>query len=381
MSNKRIFDKATLAIILCSSFPMLIVGCYFVHIPWNMQRLNLSESDLGLAILIFGIFFLISNQFSARFLVPRIGTKIVMSSAMVLISFGTVLLVIVPSYSLFLVSSIPAGLGWGSSGPIGGIHAQLIERHSKRIVTPYYAMGFNLGIFFGGLLAGYLINNDFTPWKVFLVLAFLGIAVSFIIYNFSLPKEMDFSGKGEKYKIPEKRVLIFGFLLFVIFGSGGIIIDWSPLWFTQELYAPLYLGGLGLMFYSFGGVIANLFSNQLIIIFNEKIVSSVFIILGSTILFLSILTMNIYIIMISLLFYGFFIANFVPLVIRQAVKQSSESIPTTVSNLTTMGFSSTLFAPAAIGFVAEKYSLTINMYALCLIVFIAGLIMFANFQE
>ena len=40
-----------------------------------------------------------------------------------------------------------------------------------------------------------------------------------------------------------------------------------------------------------------------------------------------------------------------------------------------------LFAPAAIGFIAEKYSLTINMYALCFIVFIAGLIMFANFQK
>ena len=77
-------------------------------------------------------FFLISNQFSARFLVPRIGTKIVMSFAMILISFATFLLVIVPNYQLFLICSIPAGLGWGSSGPIGGIHAQLIEQHSKK---------------------------------------------------------------------------------------------------------------------------------------------------------------------------------------------------------------------------------------------------------
>jgi hypothetical protein len=57
MCDKKNFDRATLAIILCSSFPMLIVGCYFFHISWNMKRLNLSESDLGLAILIFGIFF------------------------------------------------------------------------------------------------------------------------------------------------------------------------------------------------------------------------------------------------------------------------------------------------------------------------------------
>ena len=256
----------------------------------------------------------------------------------------------------------------------------LIEKHSKRIVTPYYAMGFNLGIFIGGLMAGYFISNHFIPWKVFLTLAFIGIAISFIIYNFSLPKEMDFSGKGEKYKMPEKQVLIFGFLLFIIFGSGGIIIDWSPLWFTKELYAPLYLGGLGLIFYSLGGICANLFSNQLIKIFSEKTVASIFVIIGSSILLLSIITMNIYLIMIALLFYGFFIANFVPLVIRQAVKQSNESIPTTVSNITTIGFSSTLFAPAAIGFVAEKLSLTINMYALCVIVFVAGIIMFVNFK-
>ena len=378
--DQKIFRRATFAIILCSSFPMLIVGCYFVHIPWNMQRLEMDESDLGFAILIFGIFFLISNQFSGRYLVPRIGTKIVMSSATILISFGTILLVIVPNYYLFLLCSVPAGLGWGGSGPIGGIHAQLIEKHSKRIVTPYYAMGFNLGIFLGGLMAGYFISNHFIPWKVFLTLAFIGIAISFIIYNFSLPKEMDFSGKGEKYKIPEKQVLIFGFLLFIIFGSGGIIIDWSPLWFTKELYAPLYLGGLGLIFYSLGGIGANLFSNQLIKIFSEKTVASIFIIIGSSILLLSIITMNIYLIMIALLFYGFFIANFVPLVIRQAVKQSNESIPTTVSNITTIGFSSTLFAPAAIGFVAETFSLTINMYALCVIVFVAGIIMFVNFK-
>jgi len=381
MFDNKIFIRATLAVVFCSTFPMIVVGCYFVHIPWNMERLDIGERDLGLAILVFGIFFLISNQFSGRFLVPRIGTKIIMSFSMILISFATVLLVIVPTYQLFLICSIPAGLGWGSSGPIGGIHAQLIEQHFKKIITPYYAMGFNIGIFFGGLLAAYFLNNNFSPWKIFLTLAFLSIVVSLIIYNFSLPKEMDFKGKGEKYKIPEKKILVFGFVLFVIFGSGGIIVDWSPLWLTKELGAPLYLGGLGLIFYSLGGIFANLFSNQLIAIFNEKIIASVFVIIASLILFFSILTMNIYIIVTSFLFYGFFVANLVPLAIRQAVLQSSESIPTTVSNIITIGFSALLFAPAAIGFIAETFSLTVNMYALCFVVFFAGIIMFANFKN
>ena len=381
MNQNSVFYKATASVILCSSYPMLVVGSYFVYIPWNMKRLSLTESDLGFAILIFGIFFLISNQFSARYLVPRIGTKIVMSCSMIFISFGAFLLIIVPNYSLLLLCSVPAGLGWGSSGPIGGIHAQLVEKQFKKIITPYYAMGFNIGIFFGGLLAGYFIKKMFVPWKIFFTFSLLSFVISFLVYNLSLPKKMDFSGKGERYKIPEKKILIFGLVLFIVFGSGGIIMDWSPLWFTKELNAPLYLGGLGLTFYSLGGIFSNFFSNQLIKIFNEKIVASVFILIGSSILLISILSMNMYVILAALLLYGFFIANFVPLVIRQAVRQSSESIPTTVSNITTIGFSSMLFAPALIGFVAETFTLTVNMYALCFFVFFAGIIMFVMFKK
>ena len=379
--DQKIFRRATYAIFLCGSYPMLVVGCYFGHIPWNMKRLSMDESDLGLAILVFGIFFIISNQISGRILVPKFGTKIIMSIAMIVISFSTFLLVTLPTYYHLLLASIPAGIGWGSSGPIGGIHAQLIEKHSKKIIQPYYAMGFNVGIFLGGGFASFFINQKTEPYFIFLLFSIVSIFVSIIVYNFSLPKELDFKGLGEKYKIPQKEVLVFGLLLFIVFGSGGIIIDWSSLWFSRELNAPLYLASLGLIFLSSGGILANLFSNQLISFFSEKIVGCYFVIFGTIILFISIITFNFYIILICLFFYGFATANFVPLIIRQAVKLSTESIPTTVTNLTTIGFSSLLFAPAIIGFVAESFSITINMYALCIIVFFAGLVFLNNFKE
>ena len=379
--DQKIFRRATYAIFLCGSYPMLVVGCYFGHIPWNMKRLSMDESDLGLAILVFGIFFIVSNQISGRILVPKFGTKIIMSIAMIVISFSTFLLVTLPTYYQLLLASIPAGIGWGSSGPIGGIHAQLIEKHFKKIVQPYYAMGFNVGIFLGGGFAGFFIHQKTEPYLIFLLFSIVSIFVSIIVYNFSLPKELDFKGLGEKYKIPQKEVLVFGLLLFIVFGSGGIIIDWSSLWFSSELNAPLYLASLGLIFLSSGGILANLFSNQLISFFSEKIVGCYFVIFGTILLFISIITFNFYIILICLFFYGFATANFVPLIIRQAVKQSTESIPTTVTNLTTIGFSSLLFAPAIIGFVAESFSITLNMYALCIIVFFAGLVFLNNFKE
>ena len=378
--EQSVFRRATFAVILCSSYPMLVVGCYFGLIPWNMERLQIDESDLGFAILTFGVSFLISNQIAGRILVPKFGTKKIMAFGIVVISFSNIILVSAPAYYILLLAHIPAGIGWGSSGPIGGIHTQLIEKHSGKIISPYYAMGFSIGIFLGGILAAFILGNNILPSLVFLILFILSIFVAIIIYMNSLPNNLDFKGEGEKLKIPEKNVLIFGFLLFILFGSNGIIIDWSALWFTKELNAPLHLASLGLIFLSLGGIFATFFSNQLINLFSEKIVGCYFVIFGSVILLGSIVIGNFYIILITFFVYGFATANLVPIIIRQAVKHSTESIPTTVTNLITMGFSAMLFAPALIGFIAETYSLTINMYALCIIVFFAGNIFLRKFK-
>ena len=378
--DQKIFRRATFAVILCSSYPMLIVGCYFGLIPWNMERLQIDESDLGFAILTFGVSFLISNQIAGRILVPKFGTKKIMSLGIIIISFSNIILVSAPEYYILLLAHIPAGIGWGSSGPIGGIHTQLIEKHSGKIISPYYAMGFSIGIFLGGILAGFVLGNNIYPTFVFTILFILSVFVAVVIYLNSLPNDLDFKGEGEKLKIPERNVLIFGFLLFILFGSNGIIIDWSALWFTKELNAPLHLASLGLIFLSLGGIFATFFSNQLINLFSEKVVGCYFVIFGSLILLGAIVIGNFYIILITFFVYGFATANLVPIIIRQAVKHSTESIPTTVTNLITMGFSAMLFAPALIGFIAETYSLTINMYALCVIVFIAGNIFLRKFR-
>ena len=376
----KIFRRATLASVITSTYPMIVVGCYFGVTPWIFNRLSIDESDFSFAILLFGIFFIISNQIAGRILVPKYGTKLIMSLAFPLVTFSTFLAIISSSYFYFLLTFIPAGIGWGASGPIGGIHSQLIEKHFKKIITPYYAMGFNLGILVGGSLAGIIMRNNYEPYLFFGILSFLSLFVSIFVYLFGLPRNLDFRGEGEKFKIPETNVLLFGFLLFFVFGSGGIIMDWSTLWLSKDLNAPLYLASMGLIFFSIGGIFANLFSNSLIKLFTEKVVGCHFVMIGASIMFLSLLTNNFYIILSVLSLYGFAIANLVPIVIRQAVKQSSESIPMTVTNLITIGLSSTMIMPAAIGFLAETFSLTLNMYLLCIIVFTSGVVFLLKFK-
>ena len=74
---------------------MFMIGIYFVHIPWNIERLQIDESDLGFAILSFGVSFLISNQIAGRILVPKFGTKLVMRLAFPIVAFSTFLSILV----------------------------------------------------------------------------------------------------------------------------------------------------------------------------------------------------------------------------------------------------------------------------------------------
>ena len=102
--------------------------------------------------------------------------------------------------------------------------------------------------------------------------------------------------------------------------------------------------------------------------------------MNNRLVFIVLLTNNFYIILVMFGIYGFSSANFVPIIIRQAVKQSNESIPMTVTNLITIGLSSTMIMPAGIGFIAETFSLTLNMYLLSFIVFTCGVIFLFKYK-
>ena len=69
----------------------------------------------------------------------------------------------------------------------------------------------------------------------------------------------------------------------------------------------------------------------------------------------------------ALVLFGLFTANFMSIVIRQAIKVTKEPISLAVSNLTTLGFSGFIFGPALVGYTAENIGLTFNMYVLCVI--------------
>jgi predicted MFS family arabinose efflux permease len=151
------------------------------------------------------------------------------------------------------------------------------------------------------------------------------------------------------------------------YGTMGIILDWSALWLTRDLLAPLFLGGIIIIVFNIGEIVSRLLASKLIKRSSERFVGGYLSIFSGIILFLCIMTSNLYVIVVGMVIFGFGTANFAAIVIRQAINITDEPIPLTVSNLVTLGFAGFIFGPALVGYLAEYLGLTFNMYLLSVI--------------
>ena len=355
---------------------MFMIGIYFVYIPWNINRLNISESQLGLSIFAFGIANLFANQFGARVLVPRIGSTNTIILGIFIFSYLPLAIASAPNYFYFTLFFIPIGIGAGFIFPVINAQIAIIEQKTNKILLPVTQAFFSAGSLFGALGAALFIKLIPDPRITFFIVGSMFLFFSIIYYFFGLRKIYEEDEKVEKFKIPEKNILIYGFLLMMNFATLGIIIDWSPVWLTKDLSAPLFLGGLAIMFFNAGEIIARVSASKLINKFGEIIIGSYFSIVSCVILFITILTMNLNIILFGVLIFGFGTANFVAIVLRQAISESNEGISLTVSNLITLGFGGFIFGPVVVGYLAEFISLTFNMYLLSVIWGFNGLALF-----
>ena len=346
---------------------MFMIGIYFVYLPWNMERLNISETQLGVSICAFGFANLFANQFGARIMVPKIGTSYTIIAGTIIFAYNPMIIASVPNYFYFTLFFIPIGIGAGLIFPVLNSQMAIIEQKTNKILIPFTQACFSAGSLCGALGAAFFIKLIPDPRITFFIVGTLFLFYSLFFYFFGLKKNYESDEKIEKFKLPENNTLIYGFLLMMNFATLGIIIDWSPIWLTKDLGAPLFLGGLIIIFFNGGEIFARVSASNLIKKFGDIIVGSYFSIISCTILFLSILTSNLYIILFGIIIFGFGTANFVAVVLRQAISETKESIGLTVSNLLTLGFAGFIFGPAIVGYLAELVSLTFNMYLLSVI--------------
>ena len=373
MTESSKYNAGTYTVFLSAFLVLFQIGLYFVYIPWNAERLQITEAEIGIGLFVFGITNLIGNQTSGRLIVPKIGTKNSIAIGLLGISYLPLLLILSPNYFWFLLAFVPFGFFVGFFSPSAQTQISIIEEKTSKVITPLYHAAFSFGSLVGAMTAFYTIKYIESESLIFSITGSMLILGAVIVFKFGLSKKFEDLKKTPRFKFPKKSILIFGFLMMMNYATMGIILDWSALWLTKDLLVPLYLGGAVIVAFNVGEISSRLIASKMINKYSEKLVGGYLSIIAGIILFLSILTLNFPVIIFGMILFGFGTANFIAIIIRQAIRITDEPIALTVANLITMGFAGFIFGPALVGYLAEYIGLTFNMYLLSLVWGLNGL--------
>jgi len=367
LEQSNAFNKGVYATLLGAFLVLFQIGIYFVYIPWNAERLQITEAEIGIGLFAFGLLNLIGNQISGRLIVPKIGTKNSIVIGLLGIAYCPLFLILAPSYYWFLIASMPLGFFVGLFSPSSQSQISMIESKTSRVLTPLYHAAFSFGSLAGAFSAFFTIRYIDSPILIFSISGSVMILGALLINKIGLDKSFEDLEKTPKFKLPKNTILILGILMMLNYATMGIILDWSALWLTKDLLVPLYLGGAIIFAFNIGEILARLMASKMINKYSEQLVGGYLSIASGLILFVSIMSSNFYIIVIGVLLFGFGTANFIAVIYRQAIRITDEPINLTVANLVTLGFSGFIFGPALVGYLAEFLSLTFNMYLLSVV--------------
>ena len=357
-------------------FATLTFSTFMVNTPILFELIEMTKTEFSIPLVLFGIFNVITNQLTTRFLLPKIGSTNCLIIARVMYSFIPFYIFYFSNYNIFILVSIFWGISIGIQAPNIFTQVAIIEERTKKILNPIFKSSFNFGFLSGAAISSICLGFDIDPiYTTFFTGLFVFIS-SLSMYFFGLEKKYDVVNDNPRFAVPNYKIILFASINMFIIAFMGIIVQWSPLWLVTDLSAPIYLVGSIVIFFNAGEIVGNIFASKLIKKFNELIVGPCFAMVGSIILLSSIITQNITIIFLSITIFGFLISNVMPIVFRQAVRHSNNPIPITISHISSIAFVGAIFGPAVVGISAETFGLTFNMYALGAIMFLISLLMY-----
>ena len=382
--NKKIYLNSFYSASLAVFAPLFIWGNTLSHIPWIFQKLEMNNSTLGYLFMIFSVVQLVFSQLAGRVIVPNLGSRFSLVIGLIVFSCTPIFFVFSNSINLFLFAAVPAGIGFGIINTTATAVTSVAENKTNKILQTYYSAFFSMGMLLGGLCSGLYRYLEFNSYILFFILILFGLISTLFVFNFGLKKQYDEIEKTEKFKIPENKLLIYSLYLFLFFASVTAIVDWAPLWFEKELLTTSLIASLTIVCWFSGETISKFFGAILIEKFNEKIIGSYLPLSGAIIYIIIVLFGNSYLILIGLFILGFTTANFVPIIIRLALKSTNENVNTASANLITLGFLGFLLGPAIIGYTSEIYSIHFNVIAisfLWVLIFSTFLIIVRKFTD
>ncbi|WP_339665666.1 MFS transporter [Maribacter arcticus] len=333
----------------------ILFGTWAIYIPTVKDTLDISKSELGIA-----IFFLALGVFTifpfASTIINRVGVGKSTFYGVLLSCAAAMLPLLAPNYYVLMAALFL----FGASNGITDISMNtLVTEIEKKDKVKFMAASH--GFFsLGGVLAGmgsFLIGPLSNPVLHMSIAVLLVLVVNFI-FRRKYISEIAEKIENEPFSFSLlKPLLLLGLISFVAMGSEGAIVDWSGLYLKEITMAPEALWGLGFLGFQVTMTLGRFLGDGI----SEKIGSIKIVALGAVLAivgYVLVLTTDIYLSIIGFALNGLGFSVMVPEVFRIGGNVKGVDSSKGIAFIAGSGYAGFLCAPPILGFLAENYSLT-----------------------
>ncbi|WP_019172376.1 MFS transporter [Pseudaminobacter salicylatoxidans] len=359
-----------------------ITGSWAPQIPVFLTRLDMSETMLGLLLLLFGAGAIVFMSWCG-YLIARHGSRNVVRWFGPAAALGLPIVALAPSLPLAALAMILFG------GVIGGMdvamnaNAVAVERRLSRAIMSSSHGFWSLGGFAGGGIGGIIIQNYGHVVHAVLVAVVAAILLGASLRHL-IVEERHIATGHRKFSLPKNPVIyLIGIMALFSMVPEGSVLDWAALYLKQELGADIATAGFAFACFAgtmaavrfMGDAVRNRFGAVTTLRVSALIAASGMLVAG--------FAPTPWVAIAAFAFCGLGIANMVPIAFSAAGNQPGMSAGAGMSVVTTMGYSGILVAPSAIGFIGQHVGFSpvfISVSALLIVVFLmSGLARHADF--
>lgn len=334
------------------------VGSWAPRIPEFASRLSLSESQLGMMIVCFGIGSLILMPI-AGFVIAHVGTSRSLKTATLLFIPTTLLLALAPSIWTGAIAIFLFGGLTGAMDIAMNANAVEVEKSMRRAIMSSCHAFWSLGAFLGATAGGFLIETIGVVGHALLLVcaAIAGVAAVWrsILHDQPHPTEV-----RQKVRLPLSPLpWLIGLMALFSMIPEGATLDWSALYLREELGASLPLSGFAFGAFCATMAIMRFAGDHIRDRFGAVRTLRISTILAIVGMLIAGFAPNAYLAILGFAVCGIGIANMVPIAISAAGNLPGFAQGVALSVATVMGYSGSLFVPSSIGFVAEYTSFSL----------------------
>jgi MFS family permease len=362
---------AVAAMFLSNGF---VMGAWAPQIPLLMPRHDVTESVLGLLILVLGFGAVSAMLFAGRLISLYGGRRVLSLFSLALIP---VLPMVVFSPNLWLLALFMAVFGAmvGCMDVAMNNQAVVIERRlSKAIMSSSHGF-WSLGGFIGGSAGAWIIAHWGSEVQSLLTAGIVAVivlaAMPFLLPDVpqAAPSEVAAAPRAKLFP-KDFHVWLLGFLALFSMVPEGAVLDWAAIYLQKELGSDVFVSGLAFAFFAGAMAVMRFLGDAVRNRFGAVRTLRISGLLGAAGLMGGALAPNDWVAIASFAAAGFGVANMVPIMFSAAGNHPHLPSASAISIVTMVGYCGILVAPASIGFLAEHagYRLTYAGLSLLLVV-------------